>query len=256
MFFLEAGLNHFGKIKEANKILNFFLKSTFNNLTFMIHNDSFYKSQKKRGLNFLLPNEFYKKAIKKCHNKKKKIGLSVCDEKTFYNYKNLKFDFFKLLSISINNENLISFLNKKKKPVYISTGFNASNKKILKCLKLFKNKKKITILHTPMTYDLSKLNLSKILLLKKKFGLPVGYSNHNNDFNTLNILSAYSPKCIFVYCKPSLLKKKEIYPDDKHALYLHELEKVKKNYETYKTCNLSKIKNYKINIFKNGLKKN
>ena len=31
MFFLEAGINHFGKIKEANKILNF-LKSSFKNL--------------------------------------------------------------------------------------------------------------------------------------------------------------------------------------------------------------------------------
>ena len=45
------------------------------------------------------------------------------------------------------------------------------------------------------------------------------------------------------------------YPDDKHALYLYELEKVKKLYETYKTCNISKIKNYKINIFKNAQKK-
>lgn len=114
MFFLEAGINHFGKIKEANKILNFFLKSSFNNLTFMIYNESFYKSQKSKGFNFSLPNEFYKKAIKKCHSKKKKIGLSVCDEKTFHNYKNLKFDFFKLLSISINNKNLINILNKKK----------------------------------------------------------------------------------------------------------------------------------------------
>ena len=83
MFFLEAGLNHFGKIKEANKILNFFLKSTFNNLTFMIHNDSFYKSQKKRGLDFLLPNEFYKKAIKKCHNKKKKLDYQSVMKKLF-----------------------------------------------------------------------------------------------------------------------------------------------------------------------------
>ena len=148
------------------------------------------------------------------------------------------------------------FLIKKKKPIYISTGFNASNKKISKCLKLFKSNKKITILHTPMTYDLSKLDFNKIVLFKKKFGLPVGYSNHNNDFNTLNILSAYNPECIFVYCKPSILKKKMTYPDDKHALYLYELEKVKKLYETYKTCNISKIKNYKINIFKNAPKKN
>ncbi len=254
MFFLEAGLNHFGKIKEANKILNFFLKSKFNNLTFMIHNDSFYKSQKKKGLDFFLPNEFYKKAIKKCHNKKKKIGLSVCDEKTFYNYKNLKFDFFKLLSISINNENLINFLNKKKKPVYISTGFNASNSKISRCIKLFKNKKKLTILHTPMTYEISKLNFQRINDLKKIYKLNVGYSNHNNNFNTLNILSAYNPKCIFIYCKPSFVKNR-VYPDDKHALYLYQLNDVKKLYETYKTVNNRTSEAYNVDIFKNDPKK-
>ena len=254
MFFVEAGINHFGKTKQANKILHFFLKSSFKNITFMIHNQSFYESQKREGLDFSLPLNFYLKAIKKCHKKKKKIGLSLCDEKTFLNLESLNFDFFKLLSISINNKNLINLLKKKKKPVYISTGFNASNIKISKCLKFFKNTKNLTILHTPMTYDLSKLNFKRIELLKKKFKLPVGYSNHNDNFNTLNILSAYEPNCIFLYCKPSVLRG-TIYPDDRHALHLHDLEKVKKLYEQYKTVNIEKIKKYKINIFKNASKK-
>ena len=54
--------------------------------------------------------------------------------------------------------------------------------------KAFKSNKKITILHTPMTYDLSKLILIKLYYLKNL--ITSGYSNHNNDFNTLNILSA------------------------------------------------------------------
>ena len=254
MFFLEAGINHFGKVKEANKILNYFLRSSFANITFMIHKESFYVFQKGKGNNFSLPIDFYKKAIKKCHEKNKKIGLSVCDEKSFIPLKNLNFNFFKLLSVGISNKKLIKILNEKNKPVYISTGFNASNTKISRCIKLFKNKKKLTILHTPMTYDISKLNFQRINDLKKIYKLNVGYSNHNNDFNTLNILSAYNPNCIFIYCKPSFVKNR-LYPDDKHALYLYELNGVKKLYETYKTVNNSAFKAYNVDIFKNDPKK-
>ena len=50
--FIEAGINHFGSVKEAKIILDFFLKSKFKNLTFMLHNEKFYSSQLKLGINF------------------------------------------------------------------------------------------------------------------------------------------------------------------------------------------------------------
>ncbi len=253
-FFVEAGINHFGNMKEANKILHFFLKSSFKNLTFMLHTQDFYDKKKLEGIDFSLPKIFYARAIIACHKKKKKFGLSVCDLETYKKFEHLNFDFYKLLSIGINNKNLIYEIRKKNKPIFISTGFNASNKKISKCLKYFKNKEKITILHTPMTYDISKLNFRRIHNLKKLFKLPVGYSNHNDNFNTLNILSAYNPACIFIYCKP-LRKKNRIYPDHKHALYLEELDKTKKVYEKYNLVNAQSIKKTKINIFKNNIRK-
>ena len=79
---LEAGINHFGKISEASKLLNFFLKSNFKHLTFMIHNKNFYEKMRKK-INFILPKSFYANAIKLAHKKNKKIGLSVCDFKTY-----------------------------------------------------------------------------------------------------------------------------------------------------------------------------
>jgi len=36
MIVLEVGINHFGKLSEANYYLNFFLKSNFKYLTFQI----------------------------------------------------------------------------------------------------------------------------------------------------------------------------------------------------------------------------
>ena len=65
LFFIEAGTNHFGKEDEANKILNFFLKSNFSNLTFMIQSKSFYLEHKRKGIDFRLKKNFYVKALLK-----------------------------------------------------------------------------------------------------------------------------------------------------------------------------------------------
>ncbi len=256
MFTIEAGINHFGSINEANKIVNFFLKSSFKQLTFMIHSQSFYEKYKNKGINFELPINFYVSLIKKfkLHKNKKKIGLAVCDLNSFKKLQHLNFDFYKLLSVSINNFQLIDNLKKKRKPVYVSTGFNSTNIQIKKCLKRFYDKKKIVLLHTPMTYKINELNFDRIVDLRKKFKLDVGYSNHCNDFNTLNILSLYRPKNIFLYCK-FLRKKNRIYPDNDHSVYLEDLENIKKNYTNYLLLKTNKNKIKKINIFKDGIKK-
>ena len=69
MIVLEAGINHFGKLNEANKLLSFFLKSNFKYLTFMIQTDEFYKKNKKK-INFELPLAFYNKALRQAKKKK------------------------------------------------------------------------------------------------------------------------------------------------------------------------------------------
>ena len=45
---LEAKVNHLGKISEAKKILNFFLNSKFENLSFIAHSKFFYEKMKKK----------------------------------------------------------------------------------------------------------------------------------------------------------------------------------------------------------------
>ena len=196
---------------------------------------------------------FYINLIKKCHKRNKKVGLSVCSVETFKEIKDLKFDFYKLLSIGINNFKLIKQLKIQKKPVFISTGFGASDLNIKKCLKAFGVKKKLTLLHSPMTYDPSKINFNRIINLKKKIKIPVGYSNHNNNFNNINVLSAYKPDAIFVYCKPKK-KKSRIYPDDKHAFFLDELDKMRNDYISCLSMNELSRNVKKVNIFKDEFK--
>jgi sialic acid synthase SpsE len=250
---IEAGINHFGNLREANRILNYFLKSKFKNLTFMIHTNDFYEYQKKLGIDFKLNKEFYALAIKKCHKKNKKLGLSVCRKNTFEDLSDLKFDFYKLLSVGIKESDLIKDLIKKNKPIFISTGFSVTDNDIKKCLKLFKSTKNHSLLHAPMTYNLNELNFKKINYLKKKFNIKVGYSNHNNDKNTLNILSSFKPDCLFLYCKPSK-KKNRIYPDDQHAFFIDEIEEIVKKYLMYLNINNYSKKIKKVGIFKNEFK--
>ena len=253
--FIEAGINHFGNLKEANKILSWFLKSKFSNITYMLQTNEFYQNQEKFfGIDFKLEKNFYRSAIKKCHKKNKKIGLAVCRLKTYQNLIDLNFDFFKLLGLGIDQKDLINQIKKKKKPVFISTGFNASDSKIKKCISTFGTNKKINLLYSPMTYDLNEINLDKINYYKKKFKKPVGFSNHTDNKDVLNILTAYKPDYLFIYCK-SIYKRNRIYPDDKHAFFFNEINKIVSNYLKYIKMAYSKKKIKKIKIFANEFKK-
>ena len=254
IFFLEVGVNHFGKTSYANRVLNFFLKSNFQNLTFMIHLEKFYKKFEKKGINFKLSNKFYSNIINYCKKRKKKFGFSVCDVESFKHVSNIKVDFYKLLSVGIDNKELIKMLKKKNKPIYISTGFNSSEKKIKNCIRLFGKSKNLKLLHSPMTYNPEELNLNKINIYKKIYKLPVGFSNHFNDKEIFKIITSYNPDSIFIYCKP-IKKKERTYPDDQHAFYLDELQQILMDYnETKKMHSTSSKKRIKVNIFKNEIK--
>ena len=212
--------------------------------TIMIHTHEYYV----KNPHHIIKKSVYENIIKICKKNKKKIGLSVCDIKTFTELEKLNFDFYKLLSISNTNIELINMLKLKKKHIYISTGLS-SLKKVKKSIELFKNYKKKSILHTPMTYDGSKLNFHKINLFKKLFKIKTGYSNHSNNVNTVYALSAYEPSEIFIYTKPNINKKIN-FPDDKHSFSIDKLENIKLNYlECLGTHRISKETN-KTKIFK------
>ena len=224
MIILESGINHFGKIKLANKILKFFLNSSFRHLTFMIHTVDFNNNFKKKGINFELPISFYNKALALAHKKKKFIGFSVCDLNSFKKYSNINFDFYKLLSIAINNKELINFLKIKNKEIFVSLA-KGSNKNINKCLKLFKPLKKINLIYTSMSYNNSDLKLDRIKNLKKIYNCKVGYGHHHNSNLPIYLSRYFEPDFYFMYIKPEY-KSGRVYPDDDHAFFFEELKKI------------------------------
>lgn len=245
MFVVEFGVNHLGNSKYLNNFINFYINSSFSMATLMAHSTKYYKKNPSHKLS----RDIYKKIIKKCKKKNKLIGLSICDIGTYEPLMDLNFDFFKLLSISNNDKNLINLIKKKNKHVYISTGFS-DDKRIAKSLKFFSNYKKKTLLHTPMTYNSKELNFKKIPYFKKKFKQTVGYSNHNNNPNTLFALSAYDPQIIFLYAKPKANLGKK-FPDNDHAFKIDEFEDIKKNYiECLYSHKINNNISKKVKIFK------
>lgn len=246
MIVLEAGINHFGKIKEAKKILNFFLKSEIKYLTFMVHTSKFYKKFRKK-INFKLPNSFYQRALDLAHKKKKKIGLAVCDPESYRDLKEIKFDFYKLLSIAINNKKLIAQIDKTKKKIYISLG-KGSNLKIKNCIKKFSNKKKLNLLYTSMSHLPSDINLNRIKKIKKKFNLRTGYGHHYRNDSPLIMSSFFSPSFLFFYVKNRSKNKKRVFPDDKHAFFTDEVNTLISKIRESKEFTNSKKINFKIKI--------
>tara|TARA_B100001121_G_C18560402_1_gene560021 strand:+ start:46 stop:783 length:738 start_codon:yes stop_codon:yes gene_type:complete len=245
MFVLEFGVNHLGKKKNLNNLIQIYLKSSFRMATIMLQTKKYYEKNPHHLLNL---ND-YRKIINLCKKSGKKIGLSVCDLETYKPLSNLSFNFYKLLSISNNNKNLINQIKKKNKHIYISTGFS-SEKRISNSIKFFSSYKKKSLLHTPMTYISKDLNFNRIKHLKNKYNLDVGYSNHNNNKNTLFALSAYKPNIIFLYIKTSNSKKVK-FPDNDHAFEIADLEMIKKNYIDCLNCH--RINNKivkKVKIFK------
>jgi len=249
MFILEAGINHFGDLKEAKFLLDQFLLSKAKKLTFQAQTEKFY-SKYRNKFDFKLNRSFYEYAINLAHKKNKKIGLAVCDIHTALELKDVKFDFYKLLSISIKNTELIKYLKKKNKKVYISTG-KAKDKDIRYCVNLLKNKEKIVLLHTPMSYSEKDLNLNRIKYISDKFKLKSGYSHHFKNYSAIPFVMTFNPNCIFIYIK-GRIKKGRTFPDNRHAIYMKEFLKL------LEKCNLvnmmlgrGNIENKKIKIFKN-----
>jgi len=226
MIVLEVGINHFGKLSEANSYLNFFLKSNFEYLTFQIQSKEFYKKFDNK-INFKLPLKFYSDAIKKVKKKNKKLGLAVCDVSTFKEYEHLNFDFYKLLGVAINDNKLINILSLKKKKVFISLA-RGSDSNIIDCLNAFKSKDKLNLIYTSMSYKSKDLNLNRINYLKNRFKIPVGYGHHYNNDLPLLLAKYCNPSFIFFYIKKNFLNKKITFPDDQHAFFLEKLDSLNK----------------------------
>lgn len=236
----EVGLNHLGDEKYAKKYIDFHLRNDFESLSFQIREKKFYENEKKKK--FKLKDTFYEKIVSKYKKyKNKKIGLSVSNLDSLENIIDLKFDFFKILSIAAKDEKLINTLIKKtNSKIYISLG-SLNFSEINKLVKMYLNNKRIKFNYTQLSYDKENLNFINLINFAYKFENKFSYGHHYiNDIPIL--LTKSIKKCdIFVYLRGL---KKVRHPDQDHAVNFTSFNKLLK-----KLNEVDKLIGYKGKLF-------
>ena len=250
----EVGPNHNGSIKKAKKIIDLLSSSDIDCVKFQLGNpdkifskNSFKANYQKFFLKKLSIKQISEKnqlsradhiiLSKYCKKKKLIYGCSAFDlESLKFLDKKIKIPFFKIPSGEVFSLDMLKYISKKKKPIFISTGMASINqlKKILKIITKFGNKK-IVIMHCVSSYPAAKntLNLNIINLLKQKFRYRVGYSDHSIGEEAC---LASVAKNVNVIEKHITLSKKLIGPDHKTSM---EIKNFKRLVE--KVRNLEKI---------------
>jgi N,N'-diacetyllegionaminate synthase len=232
----EIGVNHNGSITNAKKLVRIAKKIGANAVKFQSFKASLLASNftpktkyQKKNTN---PKENHYDMLKKLelsHNKQKEI-FNFCKKikidflSTPYDINSAKFlsriniNIFKIASADIVDIFLHEFMAKSGKNVLISTGMSSLNEinKIMKIYKKHKNNN-ICLLHCVSSYPCSdySLNLKAISLLKKKYKIPVGFSDHSKDFLASNIAIALGSVVIE---KHLTLDKNQNGPDHKSSL--------------------------------------
>ena len=231
----EAGVNHNGKIYLAKKLIDKAKVSgadaikfqTFlpEELTTKIVKTAKYQSKRSISQQKLLSTLSlkFKEFIKlKDYCKKKKIIFlsSAFDLKSLNFLIKLNLKFYKIASGQITDFPFLVALAKKNKKVLLSTGMSKISE-IERCIKILikfgTKKKNIILLHCNSAYPTpaEDVNLKTIGLLKKKFKLETGLSDHSSEILTPIISIAFGSKVIE---KHFTLNKKMIGPDHKSSL--------------------------------------
>ena len=219
----EIGNNHLGDIKYFDQYIDLLIKKDVKNVSFQIREEEFYKDNN----NLILNKNLLIDGFEKLRKNKIKIGYAVSDT----NYKKYVGeytpDFFKVLSWASDNLDLINYLYKDNRPIYLSLG-TLSQKKIFDLLDKIENKfNNIRLIHTQLNYNFKDLNLMFINKLKSKTNIPICYGHHaKTTLIPVYMSLALNVHKIFVYIK---IDNSKLHPDEDHALYLSEIESFKKD---------------------------
>lgn len=209
----EAGINHNGQVGLAKKMIDEVKKAGADCVKFQTFKASefvtdltltyTYKSQSKEvtepQLEMFKRMEFSKKQWKEIidYCQKRRVAFST----TAQNPSDLEMilsltdlPFIKVGSDDLTNIGLLAYYAKKKKPMVISAGM-AYAEEIGEAVNTIRKtgNNDITVLHCVSSYpaDAEEVNLKKILAIKEKFGVEVGFSDH-----TVGSMAAVGAVCL------------------------------------------------------------
>ena len=197
---VEMSGNHQGKFRVANKFVNYAIKNGADAVKFQVYKPETitFKSNKKDFLvnttgvwgKYKTLHDLYKEAhtpwnwiekISRYLNKKKFPWFASAFDDTSVDFlEKLNCPAYKIASPEITDTGLIQKISNTRKPIILSSGLATTKDLDLAVKTIKKIHGKIAILKCTSSYPapIEDLNLRSINLLKKKYKVAVGYSDH------------------------------------------------------------------------------
>jgi len=144
-----------------------------------------FQEEYKRLKRIELQNKDYEKFVRKCERFGVKPMITCFSRDSINNLKDMGYENIKIASYDCSSFEMVRELSKKFQNVIMSTGATYDDEINISCKILKKSKKNFSLLHCVTIYPtpLNKINLKKIIYLKKKYKVPVGFSDHSESFN-------------------------------------------------------------------------
>ena len=215
-FIAEIGLNHLGDKKILNRMIKNLVKKNIYGVSVQILEDSYYDNSRP----FRKKIEFreYQKISRILKKNKIRFGVATNNIETIKKLKNIRIDFWKIISPQFFNNDLIEIALKTKKDVYLSCGIASTNDIYVKSKKY----KKLKFIHTSFSEKINDTNMLAINKIREKINKNISFGLHSNLHQL--IISAISLQVdkAFFYVK---FNDNKYYPDNQHAINLEDLKK-------------------------------
>jgi N-acetylneuraminate synthase len=195
----EIGINHNGDLEIAKKLIDVAVTSSCQAVKFQKRTiDVVYSAEElacprespfgttngdlKYGLEFGL--EQYREINRYCSERKIDWFASCWDEASVDFIDQFAVSCYKIASASLTDDNLLCHTRAKSRPLMLSTGMSTLEQ-IDHAVDVL-GKHDLILLHTCSAYPAmyEELNLRVIPLLRKRYGIPVGYSGHETGLST------------------------------------------------------------------------
>ena len=232
-FIAEGGLNHNGDVKIAKKIIESAKESGASAIKFQTYTSEKFLAESSEYFQFFKNVELSIEEFGELKDHAKKMDITFFsapfDIESADGLKKLGVPCFKIASSDLTNIPLVKHIAKMNLPMIISTGLatvEEINETVDICYK--EGNTKISLLHCIANYptQIEETNLLAINSLKKKFNIPVGYSD--NGESILVDLAAASIGANIIE-KHFTLDKKSLGPDHFFSINPKQLEELIKN---------------------------
>ena len=196
----EVGINHGGSVDEAMRLMDLAQLSGADMVKLQCFNPDEFVSTSSPYFELFKSCKLNKSDIKKLfvHAERQGIVLfaSVFDETNLNILEDVGCQLYKIASGDITHHTLISSVAKTGKPVIVSNGCSTLNETLV--VKQLVSKDRICILHCVSNYpaEIHSLNLRSMDTVRKKMGVPVGFSDHTNGITAAIVATALGARLI------------------------------------------------------------